>query len=610
MSSKTKAPKEKPKYSRFGCLVWAIKNLWRLDKSFVFFIFAAVPIAVISPLVSSYFSKYLIDSIGAGKPFADLAWIVIFFITASLTLNVLSNFINARCNSRRYYPTCVYQTEMGYTQGYKTDFENHEKQDYKKISGYAWRDASSGNCALEFIWTDLSGALSHLLGIVTYASLLAFINPIVFVVVIIVSILSYFTTLWQNKYYEKHKHLWEKESRKAGYLGGLSENLQVAKDIKLYGLEEWLNKMMSDYRAHIIMWNKRCRLRGLWASILAGLMTLIQNGVAYIVLIGMLLAGSLSAGDFVFYFGIVGSVAGFLHGVVGDVAKLNKRADKIAYYREFYDYPNKFNYGKGCELPTGAVTIELRDVWYKYDGAEDYTLKGINLTLQAGESLALVGVNGAGKTTLVKLICGFYRPTKGEILVNGKLIDEYNIHEYYTMISAVFQEIRPVCFTMFEYVASADINRTTAREDAVTAMKLAGIWEKIESLENGIDTHLMKGIYDDGIDLSGGEMQKLVLARAIYKNGSVLILDEPTAALDPIAENNLYLQYRELTHGKTSIYISHRFASTRFCDRILLLGDGVIKESGTHDELMAQNGQYAYMFGVQAKYYKEGEINA
>ena len=610
MSSKTKAPKEKPKYSRFGCLVWAIKNLWRLDKRFVFFIFAAVPIAVISPLVSSYFSKYLIDSIGARKPFADLAWIVVFFITASLTLNVLSNFINARCSSRRYYPTCVYQTEMGYTQGYKTDFENHEKQDYKKISGYAWRDASSGNCALEFIWTDLSGALIHLLGIVTYAALLAFINPIVFVVVITVSILSYFTTLWQNKYYEKHKHLWEKESRKAGYLGGLSENLQVAKDIKLYGLEEWLNKMMSDYRAHIIMWNKRCRLRGLWASILAGLMTLIQNGVAYIVLIGMLLAGSLSAGDFVFYFGIVGSVAGFLHGVVGDVAKLNKRADKIAYYREFYDYPNKFNYGKGCELPTGAVTIELRDVWYKYDGAEDYTLKGINLTLQAGESLALVGVNGAGKTTLVKLICGFYRPTKGEILVNGKLIDEYNIHEYYTMISAVFQEIRPVCFTMFEYVASADINRPTAREDAVTAMKLAGIWEKIESLENGIDTHLMKGIYDDGVDLSGGEMQKLVLARAIYKNGSVLILDEPTAALDPIAENNLYLQYRELTHGKTSIYISHRFASTRFCDRILLLGDGVIKESGTHDELMAQNGQYAYMFGVQAKYYKEGEINA
>ena len=367
---------------------------------------------------------------------------------------------------------------------------------------------------------------------------------------------------------------------------------------------------MSDYNAFIIMWNKRCRLRGLWASVIAGLMTLIQNAVAYAVLIGMLLAGALSVGDFVFYFGIVGSVAGFLHGIINYAAALNRRADKIAYYREFFDYPNKFNHGEGCEIPKGAVTVELRDVWYKYDGANDYTLKGIDLTLQAGESLALVGINGAGKTTLVKLICGLYRPTKGEILVNGKSIDEYNIEEYYTMISAVFQEISPVCFTMFEYVASADLGRPTAREDAISAMKDAGIWEKISKLENGIDTHLMKGIYDDGVDLSGGEMQKLVLARAIYKNGNILILDEPTAALDPIAENNIYLQYRNLTRGKTSIYISHRFASTRFCDRIFLIDGGVIKESGTHEELMKQNGHYAYMFGVQAKYYKEGEFNA
>lgn len=610
MRSKIKSQNKKTNYSKCSCLVWAVQNLWKLDKSFVCFIFASAPVAVLSPLVSSYFSKYLIDSIGAGKSFSNLAGIVAVFAVTMLTLTLLENFIRTRRSARHYYPTSVFQSKMGYLQGYETDFENNEKQEYQKVSGYAWQDACTGNCALEFISMDLSDVFMHLLGIFTYASLLAWIHPIVFAVVMAVSILSYFTTLWQNDYYEKHKHLWEKESRKAGYLGELSENFQVAKDIKLYGLENWLNQMLCDYRAHIMRWNKRCHLRGLWASILAGLMTLVQNGVAYLVLIGMLLAGNLTVGDFVFYFGIVGSVSGFLHGIVGDIATLRMRADKIAYYREFFDYPNKFNHGKGCEMPEGAVTIELRDVWYKYDGAEDFTLKGIHLTLKAGENLALVGINGAGKTTLVKLICGLYRPTKGEILVNGKPIDAYNIDEYYTMISAVFQEIRPICFTMFEYVASADLDRPTAREDAIAAMKAAGIWEKIESLANGMDTHLMKGIYDDGVDLSGGEMQKLVLARAIYKNGNILLLDEPTAALDPIAENKLYLQYWKLTQGKTSIYISHRFASTRFCDRIVLLADGVVKESGTHEELMKQNGQYAYMFGVQAKYYKEGESHA
>ena len=203
-----------------------------------------------------------------------------------------------------------------------------------------------------------------------------------------------------------------------------------------------------------------------------------------------------------------------------------------------------------------------------------------------------------------------YAPTKGEILVGGKPISAYNIEEYYSLISAVFQEIRAVAFTVFEFVASVDLGRSTAREDAIAAMKAAGIYEKVEKLENGMDTHLMKGIYDDGVDFSGGEMQKLVLARAIYKDGAILILDEPTAALDPIAENKLYLQYRALTKGRTSIYISHRFASTRFCDRIILLDDGIMKESGTHEELMQLGGQYAYMFGVQSKYYKEGEINA
>lgn len=601
---------KKKKYSKLGSLMWAMKKLARLDASFVFFIFAVVPVAVVIPLFTSLFSKTIIDEIGAGKSFEELAITVTFFIGGLFLLTVLQQFIETRCKGRRYYPTTVYQDEMDRFESYEMDFEGSEKQTFKEISGYAWSDASQGNCAMEYLWEDVSGALKNLLGIVTFAAFLVVLNPVIFLVTAVTSALTYLTTSWQPKYFEKHKKEWEKEERKKSYLQGLSDDFANAKDIKLYGMEGWINKMMRDYQAYLLMWNKRCSLRGFLASVLAGVMTFVQNGVVYFVLIGMLLAERISVGDFVFFFGLAGSLVGYLQGVISDIAKLGVRADKIAYYRDFFGYENHFNHGAGIALPKKAVKIELKDVWYKYEGAEDYTLKGVNLTIDAGESLALVGINGAGKTTLVKLICGMYVPTKGEILVNGRPIADYNIEEYYLMISAVFQEIMAVAFTIFEFVASVDMERKNAREDAVAAMKAAGIWEKIESLPNGMDTHLQKGVYEDGVDLSGGELQKLVLARAIYKNGSILILDEPTAALDPIAENNLYLRYRELTKGKTSVYISHRFASTRFCDRIVLLGDGVVQESGSHEELMEQNGQYAYMFGVQSKYYKEGEVNA
>lgn len=602
--------KKEKKYSKIGSLAYALKKLWQLDKLFVFFMFAVVPIAVVQPLLNSFFSKELIDRIGRGATFSELTRFTVSFLLPLILLELLRGFINSRCRARRYYPTSIYQTEMGRIYHYETDYENTEKQEYRKIHEYAQGDACQGDCAMEFLWLDISDAFIHFLGIFTYASLLIVLNPIIFVVVTVVSLLSYFTTRWQPAYFEKHKHLWERESRKKNYLQGLSENFSMAKDIKLYNLEGWLDKMMRDYQSYLLMWNKRCTLRGLFASVLAGLMTFVQNGVAYAVLIGLLLAGKITVGEFVFYFGLTGSIAGFLQGIIGSVAKLNTRAEKIAYYRDFYDYPNTFNHGKGCPLPEGPVTIELKDVHYRYDGAEKDTINGLNLTISAGESLALVGLNGAGKTTLIKLICGLYAPTSGEILVNGKHISEYNIEEYYSMISAVFQDIKTIAFSMFEFVASVDLARPTAREDAIAAMKLAGIYEKIEKLPNGIDTHLMKGIHDDSVDLSGGEMQKLVLARAIYKNGSILILDEPTAALDPIAENTLYLRYRELTAGKTSIYISHRFASTRFCDRIILLENGVISEIGSHEELMAAQGKYAEMFEVQSKYYKEGEVHA
>lgn len=604
---KTEGEKTGRGYSVVSCFSWALRKQWRLDKKYLFLLFAGIPVAVVSPLVNSLFSKELIDRIGAGSSFAQLVAVTALFLAADFFLVQFGFFLNRKCEGRRYYATGVHQTDMSEAGDYRMDYENTEKQDFCRISGYAWGDAGGGNCALEFCWQDLSQGLLHLSGMLTYGALIATLHPLIFPVLAATSVLTYFTTRWQPAYYEKNKHRWEKDIRKRDYLQGLSEDFPAAKDIKLYGMEGWLERMMRDYQAGLRIWNARCRLRGFWASLLSALMSFYQNGAAYLILIGILLKGGMTVGEFVFYFGLTGSIASSLQGMIKDMAILRTRADKIAYYRDFYAYPYRFNHGAGCPLPTAPVSIELKDVWYRYDGAQDYTLKGINLTIRAGKSLALVGLNGAGKTTLIKLICGLYAPTKGEIRVGGTSIEKYNIEEYYSLISAVFQEIRIVAFTVFEFVAGVDLKRPMAREAAVSAMEAAGIYEKVKTLPAGMDTHLGKGIYDDGVDFSGGELQKLVLARAIYKDGPILILDEPTAALDPISENNLYQKYRSLTGGKTSVYISHRFASTRFCDRIVLLEDGGIAETGTHEELMKKNGRYAELFEIQSRYYREGE---
>ncbi len=593
------------KYSRAGCLAWAARKLWKLDKWFVFFIFAMVVPGILEGLLQDYFPKILIDHVSMGEPFAQLAMLVALYVAVLILISLARSFLDAKCGGRRYYPTVVYQSEMKNKVDYETDYENTLRKDHKEIYGYALGDAISGNCAIEFFWRDFSAMLQDALGIFTYISLLAFLNPLLFAVVALTSSASYFTERWRAVYYEKNKHKWEKVIRKRNYLSGLSTNFSLAKDIRLYNLTGWLDDMFRSCQACILSWNKRCSLREMLGALIYWVMDFIQRGAGYLVLIGVLLEGGITVGEFVFYFNLLIGLAQYFESVIADVAALNTRTEKIAYYREFYDYPDHFNHGKGCPLPEGQASIEFKDVWYRYDGAGEDTLKGINLTIKGGEKLALVGRNGAGKTTLVKLVCGLLTPTRGEILVNGKRIQDYNIEEYYSLISAVFQEIKTIAFTIFEFVASSDPERAGAREDAVRAMESAGIYDKVKKLPGGMDTHLMKGIYEDGVDFSGGEMQKLVLARAIYKDGVIMVLDEPTAALDPIAENELYLQYKELTEGKTSIYISHRFASTRFCDRIVLLEDGVIAESGAHEELMEQNGAYAYMFGVQSKYYKD-----
>jgi ATP-binding cassette subfamily B protein len=273
--------------------------------------------------------------------------------------------------------------------------------------------------------------------------------------------------------------------------------------------------------------------------------------------------------------------------------------------QEYIHLPEQFRFEGGVPIPKAdAYELKLDNVSFRYPGTDKEIIDNMSLTLRPGEKIALVGLNGAGKTTFVKLLCGFYDPDEGRVLLNGIDIRQFNRQEYYDLFSAVFQEMSLLDLTVAEHVAQTAVNLDM--DKVANCLEKAGLTAKVESLPLGVQTHVGKIAFLEGVEFSGGEMQRLMLARALYKDGPVLVLDEPTAALDPIAENDIYMKYNEMTKGKTSLFISHRLASTRFCDRILFLQDGVIAEEGTHEQLLNLGGEYAKLFHVQARYYQKG----
>jgi len=294
-------------------------------------------------------------------------------------------------------------------------------------------------------------------------------------------------------------------------------------------------------------------------------------------------------------------------GILSEYAGLQRHSLNFCRLREYYEYPDIFKRDDGESIAPERdkdYSLELRNVTFRYPGADEDTLQDINLTVQPGEKLAIVGLNGAGKTTLVKLLCGFYNPTDGQVLLNGQDIRVYDRRQYYSLFTAVFQEFNIIPISIAENIAQNSADKLDS-DRVYECLELANLADKIKTLPDGVNSLLRKEVHDEALELSGGETQRLMLARALYKSAPILILDEPTAALDPIAESKLYEQYNNLSTGRLSIYISHRLASTRFCDRIIFLDGKIIAETGTHDELLEADGKYAELFEIQSKYYRE-----
>ena len=459
----------------------------------------------------------------------------------------------------------------------------------------------------ESIWLTWTNILANLLGFAVYLALLSSLSPLLILVVIATTAAGYFVSRKVNQFGYLHREEEAAYTAEMRYVKRTVTSRAFAKDIRIFGLKPWLMEVWQKSFQLYESFLRRREKHYFLTNLADFLLSLLRNGIAYAYLLHLTLTEGLSASTFLLYFTAASGFTQWITGILEQFTTLSKASLEISVVREFLEWPEGFQLTGGDPIPdavNGTYELQLEHVTYRYPGAAEDTIHDLSLTLHRGEKVALVGLNGAGKTTLVKLLCGFLDPTQGTVRLNGVDIRKLNRRAYYKLFSAVFQEFSLLEVTVAENVAQQV--EGIDEEKVWQCLENAGLSDAVRALPQGLKTHLGRSIYDDGTELSGGQTQRLMLSRALYRDGAVLVLDEPTAALDPITESEIYLKYSEMTQGKTSLFISHRLASTRFCDRIILLENGSIAEEGSHEALLQAGGSYAKLFSVQRRYYEEG----
>ena len=599
--------KEKPKYSIWQNVCFMVRTAWNTHKRVLVMCVAIAAIQVALNLVQLYVTPEILEKVEQGASVKELLLTIGMFSAALfllmgakgyLTQNRLSAEVDVRSAIIRLITrkTC------------ETSYPNTRDPKVLKMKEQASAATSSNADATEHIWTTLTQILTNVAGFVVYLLLLSNMNTFLIVMVVVTAAVGFFISKHINEWEYRHREEKETHQKQSSYMIWKARSLEFAKDVRIFGLGDWIRQLCDQSVRMLEAFAVRREKAYIWANVVDVLMTLLRNGVAYAYLIWQTLEQGLPASEFLLYFTAVSGFSAWITGILSEFTQLHKESIALSRVQEYLNIPEPFKFEEGITPPKAdTYELKLEDVTFRYPGTEKNILENINLTIHPSEKLAIVGLNGAGKTTLVKLLCGFYDPTEGRVLLNGQDIREFNRKQYYDLFSAVFQEFSILDTTIAQSVAQSveDIDMGKVAD----CLEKAGLTQTIEKFPAGLETHIGREVYLDGVMLSGGQTQRLMLARALYKDGPILVLDEPTAALDPIAENDIYMKYNEMTAGKTSVFISHRLASTRFCDRIIFVADGAIAEEGTHEELLAKNGAYAELFEVQSRYYREGGEN-
>ena len=599
--------KKKPTHSVFSNFAWSLKMLLKYSKEAFFITALFIPINIGLRYLEIYLPSLVVSEITNGQTlthsFLSIGIVMLLIMLGNIIVQALGHIRNSTLGIYRYKMTALV-TRKQLSMFYQT-YEQKEVRDLANRASNATQMWDGVQPLTDIVYSGF-GMIENLLGYILFGSVISFASPWLVPILTVAPIVNILSVKAYNKWEYAHRSKMTDLNQKLGHVEELPDDFAAAKDIRIYSMASWLRECYRDLSEQRAKWDRTTVKKSFLSRIADLVVILIRDGGAYALLIHMFYNGKIGIDEFVLYFAAISSFASWVGGIISCWNKANTVSLKLCDFRDFVDYPEYDGSGiaKAADHMNTVPEIEFKNVSFRYDGAEQDTIHNLSLKIKSGEKLALVGLNGAGKTTLVKLLCGLYRPTSGEIYFNGIPLADFKREDYYQLISPVFQEIRTAFFSLAETVSGKSIAETDLGK-AEKCMRQAGLGAKIDTLPNGIHTKLNKKVHENGTELSGGEAQKLMLARALYKDAPLLILDEPTAALDPIAESKIYNEFNVMAKNKTSLFISHRLASTSFCDRIILLEKGSITEEGTHQELMAANGTYKGLFDIQSCWYKE-----
>ncbi len=609
-------------------IVKVLKYGYEMDKSYFPVMGISLLLKTAVPYMELMLSAYILDGISMHMDNRELFTVIMAAVSVILLVQFLSGTIRNRMEVHREEIYYRYESES-YAKILEMDYARIDSPEVKRLKDRIRKDRNWGAGINSLFW-EVNRIMEHIfhligaaiVGLPAAGYLVKSKAPagwgilIVLIVVLTVSMCLQVHYRKQGDYlrYHEEKTVEEKEEMFCfawDFAGQETFNYKNGKDVRIYEsydlMKRWTTEVLqhTGFRKMLLKSSFGDGMAGFFAAMMSGAV----SGASYLIVAVIALAGTITIGNVVRFAGCLGRFLEAATGLINGWSALALIARKQLSTLELIHLQDEMYKGK---IPVekrsdGEYSIEFKNVSFKYPGTEQYVLKNLTMKLTVGEKLAIVGMNGSGKTTMIKLLCRLYDPQEGEILLNGVDIKKFKQEEYCRLFSVVFQDYTLYPFLLAENIA---VSRTYDSALVRKCLEDAGFGARLETLEEGLFTYLYKDYDDSGIEISGGEAQKIAIARAIYKEAPFILLDEPTAALDPLAEYEIYANFGRITGTKTAVYISHRLSSCRFCEKIAVFHEGELVQLGSHKELVAdKNGKYYELWNAQAQYYKDSDGN-